>query len=203
MPQPATSKPVLAVDIDDTMVTSEAALAAYHNHLFPEMPSVLGGFYEFDFENADPGYRKKITEEITKLLKSDEFYKLQPEPGSQSAIKKLGQKYHLVLITARPSFMQKRTVEWIEQHFEGRFQESRFVGADVWGHVNLRATKKDALKELQASIFIEDSLKHVTDAAKLGIRGVLFGDYTWNRTDDLPKGVVRAKDWAEVEKILL
>lgn len=52
-------------------------------------------------------------------------------------------------------------------------------------------------KELIASD-IDDQLKHCQAAASLGIKAVLLGDYPWNRTEKLPSGVTRCKDWPAV-----
>jgi hypothetical protein len=45
---------------------------------------------------------------------------------------------------------------------------------------------------------IDDQPKHCVAAADIGIKALLFGEYSWNRTDTLPVGVARVKDWVAV-----
>lgn len=59
-------------------------------------------------------------------------------------------------------------------------------------------TKGELAKSIGADYIIDDQIKHVLAAAELGIRGILFGDYAWNKADVLPDNVTRVNDWQEV-----
>ncbi len=202
MNQPvASSRPTLAIDIDDTLVTSEAALRANHNQKFPQV-SVLGSFYTQDFTRANAS-TADIEAEVQRFFDSDEFYDLHPFKGAATAIDHLAAHYKLVLITARPQYTQARTMQWVDQHFPGSFASTRFVGTDEHQKTDLQQGKQEALRELGVTILIDDNLRHCEEAAAEGIQALLFGEYGWNRAASLAPGITRVRDWAEVEAQLL
>ena len=43
-----------------------------------------------------------------------------------------------------------------------------------------------------------DQLKLCRAAADLGMDALLFGDYSWNKIEELPDNTARCKDWKEV-----
>lgn len=199
---PASSdKPILAIDIDDTLVTSEAALRANHNQKFPQI-SVLSSFYSQDFTRHGNA-ANDIEAEIRRFFDSDEFYQLLPLEGAAEAVDRLAQRYELILVTARPKYTLSRTMQWINQHFPNRFQDAVFVGTDEHQKIDLQRSKNPILHKMGVEVLIDDNLKHSIEAAESGIRTILFGEYGWNQSDALPAGVQRAADWRAVEDILL
>jgi hypothetical protein len=86
--------------------------------------------------------------------------------------------------------------------FPGIFNgDIHYVG--IWGsgaHIlnKLRQTKAELCRELDIDYLIDDQLKHCIGVAEIGIRALLFGDYSWNQVNQLPKMVTRVKDWAAV-----
>jgi hypothetical protein len=66
-----------------------------------------------------------------------------------------------------------------------------------------RRTKLDVLNELDAVGIIDDSLRTTSQVAESGRKALLFGDYAWNRSEDLPHGVKRFVDWQSIVESLV
>jgi len=103
-------------------------------------------------------------------------------------------------VTSRRRLIETDTHEWLAKHYQGIFSEIHFAGfwddPKAWRH---DASKADIFQEIGASYLIDDQLKHCLGAAKLGVKGLLFGDYRWNQTNTLPAGVERCVTWADVQ----
>jgi hypothetical protein len=69
---------------------------------------------------------------------------------------------------------------------------------DVITKDSIHQTKGELLKSLGAQYHIDDQPKHCISALQQGIQPLLFGDYSWNRSVELPEGIVRVKNWQEV-----
>ena len=128
-----------------------------------------------------------------------------PVEGAVQAINELGKRYKLVLVTSRRNFAEELTRNWLKQYFEYPFDT--IVFADFWDDIknskdgHLRH-KGDLFAQVGADIVIDDQLKHCEAAAEAGIQAILFGDYAWNKIDELPNGIIRRKDWIEIVKHL-
>ena len=111
----------------------------------------------------------------------------------------------MVIVTSRRKFAEELTLNWLKQHFDYPFEQ--IVFADFWddfqkskdGHLR---HKGELFTQVGADFVIDDQLKHCVAAAEQGVQAILFGDYPWNETDELPNGVIRYKDWAEVVESL-
>ncbi len=116
-------------------------------------------------------------------------------------LKKLKDNYSLVVVTSRRKHVETETLEWIQRHFEGIFDEIHFAGffddlnSGRWQH-----TKAEIVAELGAEYLIDDQLKHCVATAEAGINAVLFGEYHWNQTEALPAGITRCAHWYDVER---
>ena len=58
-------------------------------------------------------------------------------------------------------------------------------------------TKADLAKDLDIDFLIDDQIKHVKACAELGIKGLLYGDYSWNKTDEIFPNITKVKNWQE------
>jgi 5'(3')-deoxyribonucleotidase len=198
---PKSSRPVLAVDIDDVLVPHESLLVEQvRKHVTPDYP--FESMYELKLSKQPEAYRNQLIELLSDYLISDEFFRIGPIKEAAAALTRLKRRYHLVIASARPVIIKMSTQQWLQQHFPDTFRDIGFVNVEKWG-VGHTVIKDPLLEQLGADILIDDSLRHITSAAANGISGILFGDYTWNQTDKLPDGVKRAKDWRAVEEILL
>jgi uncharacterized HAD superfamily protein len=121
-------------------------------------------------------------------------------------LQRLARSYNLVVVTSRRSLIRPETDRWLERYFPGIFQGIHYAGiydSDDHIHNKLKQTKAELCRELGVDYLIDDQLKHCVAAAEIGIKVLLFGDYNWNKADQLPDGIVRVKDWDEVERYFI
>src|SRR5207302_7910480 len=99
----------------------------------------------------------------------------------------------------RPGFVDKVTRRWINRNFSGIFEDVIFVSS----YYKDGRLKGEVCKEIGASVLIDDHLYHAADVVKYGVKCLLFGDYPWSESEELPPGIIRVRNWDEVLKILL
>ena len=114
-------------------------------------------------------------------------------------LKELAKDYTLVITTARHRELTDLTKKWIDTYYQGIFADIHHVG--IWDTVHPHAntfTKADICRQIGASFLIDDQSKHCNAVQEAGIQAVMFGDYSWNRDDELVEGVVRCSNWPAV-----
>jgi 5'(3')-deoxyribonucleotidase len=200
-----TKKPVIAVDIDDVLVPTDRYVAMRLEERFGcrirpaevRTKKLIGEVMELTGQSE-----REVAAAVQEVLLSPEFAGVPPMEGTDRVLRKLGRTYEIVTITARSPEFQEPTRVWVKRHFSDLVSSMYFPNnvalTDAFVHVD----KNAALKETGAVWLIDDSPSHF-DLGGLEIRGILFGDYPWNRVAELPAGVVRAVDWGEVEKLLM
>ena len=143
--------------------------------------------------------REKLKRRIDWLDKSDIKINVNKDTYVKDVLNRLKDKYKLIIVTSRRQSIKKETNTWVERNFKGIFDNIHHAG--IWDDLPkdaYRQTKADILKKLGANYLIDDQPKHCIAAAKIGIRSLLYGEYPWNIKVELPKDVVRVKNWSEV-----
>lgn len=188
-------KPILALDLDELLFPFAENFLKYVNN-------ERGTGFSID---DIPGYLFKglpdiPLPEVLQLIGA--FLTrtgLQPLPlqGAVEAVEQLKHQFELVVVTARYDELKEATLAWLQTYFPDMFERIVLCNSFAVTRPNTR-TKVDVCLELGAVALVDDSVAHVTEMATDGKRGVLFGDYPWNQTDELPEGVTRARNWDEV-----
>lgn len=194
---------ILAIDIDNVLAASAESFLEISNKLFGD--HITFADFNEDWQTMW-GVDHEEAERRGEVLRAHKYQKdYLPVEGAVSAINELGKRYKLVLVTSRRKFAEELTQNWLKQHFDYPFDT--IVFADFWddtktskdGHLR---HKGDLFTQVGADFVIDDQLKHCIAAAEQGAQAILFGDYPWNQIDELPSGILRCKDWAEVVKSL-
>ena len=192
------AKPIIAVDIDDVLSASAEEFIAFSNQHFDTQLTIDD--YDEDWLKV---WRVDLAEGLRRrdkyfALSNREHYMIKVD--AQKALRLLAARFKLVVVTSRLTILTAPTQRWLNHHFAGLFEAVEFTGTyEGDGNVNrVTHTKTELLQQLGASFLIDDQLKHCTSAAEVGIAGVLFGNYSWNQSKNLPKGVTRCTDWATV-----
>ncbi|MCA9327102.1 hypothetical protein KDA14_01085 [Candidatus Saccharibacteria bacterium] len=192
-------KLIIAVDIDDVLAAEAEFVIKYSNAEWGH-ELTLDDYTEhwafWGYEHTHPEFERRAA----KLHEPGIVSKYRIIPGSMDVLKKLSRQYELIIVTSRRRRVEEETRQWLNMHFPGVFSEVVLTG--FWDEVQ-RAdrhllSKGSLLKDKQVSYVIDDQPKHCLSAAEHGIKAVLYGDYAESRGIDLPKGVVRCKDWREV-----
>ena len=102
-------------------------------------------------------------------------------------------KHELHLITARPQSSEVITMAMLDNYLASCFQSVEHVGHD--------RSKGEICAQIGADVLIDDNMKHLVSALEHGVpaNGALhFGDYPWNKQENLPDGVVKCLNWKQI-----
>ncbi|MBX4197548.1 hypothetical protein KW801_03275 [Candidatus Saccharibacteria bacterium] len=197
MPNPA-NKPIIAVDIDDVIYPLVPSLIEYldteHKVRLTEED-----FLEYDLRKVWSGGPVEAAK-IFEHYKESSGVQIAPLEDAQKALHTLSKKYDIIVMTSRDISTFPRTHNWITHHFPDIFKDVQLLGNR--SDSQTFRPKAEVCVELGVYCLIDDNLKHAVETYQAGIRVILFGDYPWNQTNELPKGVTRVKDWQGVLKEL-
>ena len=101
-----------------------------------------------------------------------------------------------MVVTARDTILERVTRDWLKKHFGELFADAHFTAR--YSLDGKSQTKTAVCLAIGAGYLVDDALDLSIDAAKAGIKVLLFGDYPWNQTKKLPRGIARVKNWQEV-----
>ena len=192
-------KKVIAVDIDDVLADNAQGFIEFSNRQWGTSLTI------HDYTEHWAELWQCDMDEVLRRSKifhdSDAMARYAHKPEAEPVLRNLVEDYTLVNTTSRKSLTAGITRTFIETNYGGIFSAIHHAGFfDDDTNIGLHETKADLCMRIGASYLIDDQLKHCRAAANVGITAVLFGDYPWNRTSDLPPGVARAHDWDEVQE---
>lgn len=192
------SKLTIAVDVDDTIARSAESWVSYSNKTWGTQLTVDDYLENWTimWGISDDEVRERAYHLHTNGVVST----FSPYEEAKSVLQQLSKKYRLIVVTSRNSLTKDHTLEWLNEHFGGVFDEIHMTGFYDNGNLaGVHQTKDQLLGELGANYLIDDQPKHCFAAAAAGIPAVLFGNYAWTRAVDiLPEGVTKAANWTEV-----
>lgn len=197
-----TSKPIVAIDIDDVLADTTDALRIWGNQrsdkqLTPQDFMIDAEYWAYYGEvwKRHELHHLKYEEFEDELIMSQKSIPLIP--GAAMALKELQKEYHVVLITSRNPDLERSTREWLAPYIEGDIE--LYLARSI-KRPEVTETKGEICARLGASILIDDSVEHVTSALEHGIEAILFGNYGWQ--SHVPKGAVRKESWSDVLEYL-
>lgn len=204
------NKPVLSIDIDDVLAPSAQAFIDFSNKKWGTHLS-LEDYDEHWSKVWQIDNQRELEDRVKAIDKADFYGRGCPHPQDQQskeALNRLKLKFKIITITSRRSIKKDGTVEWLEKHYPGIFDDYIFAG--IWDNINsnegwkdrINKNKGSLLKELNVAWHIDDQPKHCIGAEENGIDSILFGDYGWNQDFKLGPRMRRASNWLEVEDIL-
>lgn len=196
-PAQSSSKPVLAIDLDDTLVDNAIHVIEAYNRIEGGTISLNDVYVAQKLGDPLHGWHHNRDEAriwIRDYLVSEEgLAESRPLPETIAALKQLAEQYELWIVTGRNLTWQKGTKEWVDRYLPGLFAGIRHCGD---------TPKSEVCAEINAHTIIDDSPYYLSFCVKAGMQAILFGEYPWNA--DAPEaGITRAKDWDEVVEVLL
>ena len=198
---PQGDKPVLAVDVDDVLYPLVSLFVEYHN-TYHGTTTAAEQFHHYVFEKDLDITKDQFIERFRAFGAAGGFVDGPPMADTQEAIRRLSEKYDLVIVTSRWQDWEEDTIAWLKEHFPDSFSKIHFANSHTW-HRGDKLDKASICQELGAVAFLDDSPKNVELVSNVGIKSLLFGDYPWNRNAQLPANGQRVKDWNEVREVLL
>ena len=192
--------PVIAVDLDDVLASSAQGFVDYSNKRWGTRLTVEDYTEHWhEMWSTDHAETVRCARDVYSSGTIGEFIHFDE---ALPVLKELSKRYDLVITTSRNRVALEETEGWIKNHFEDIFSDVHFAGIwDDWARKQrtleqaAKLTKAELPKGIGATYLIDDPPKHWFGAAKVGVKCLLYGDYSWNRNLKLPDGVTRVKDW--------
>jgi len=194
------TRKIIAVDIDDVLADNAKGFAEFSNSRWG------GALTQDDYD--EHWARVWGVSEREARQRADIFHRegavvsYSHNESATTVLRKLRKKYQLVIVTSRRRSIEVHTNEWIHRHYPGIFSEDTIHFAGIWdGEISQATnylTKGDLCASLGVHYLIDDQLKHCVAVAERGMSAILYGDYTWNRSDTLAEGVMRLNTWQQI-----
>lgn len=191
------AKPLIALDIDDTLADStETIITSVNSHFDANIPreayfkpGEYWGYYkrvwaEHGLELNEEDLDEKMVADMTELALL---------PSALFVVNQLSDRYDFVIVTARNPKREELTRTWLRQALPDHDIDVHFSEAH---RDESKMTKGQICKKLGAQYLIDDNVGHCEGAAAEGITAVLFGEYGWH--EGAPDHLVRCKDWPAV-----
>jgi uncharacterized HAD superfamily protein len=195
----AKNKLVIAVDIDDVIAASAPAFVEYSNNKYGTHLTVND--YQEHWGEMWKVERDEVMKRAVEYHESGHHATYEVIDDALNSLKKLKERFKLVVLTTRRNSINQLTKDWINKFYPDIFDDFVFTGFfDNPEKSGVGMTKAELAKSIGAQYLIDDQPKHILASADIGIKGLLFGDYAWNRAVSLPENVTRVKNWEEVLK---
>jgi hypothetical protein len=192
-------KQVVVIDIDEVLQPFFHPFHIHHDEQYGTTITKSDPQDRYYLEQFTGDPSEVVERKLEAYVKTEDFTKIKPLRGAVEAVLWLRQHdFEPVVITARQPFFVKATHNFLDAHFPQAFKGVHFISHHVGSSLTPAASKLDICKELGAAYVIDDNVGTATLCAEAGIKAILFGDYSWNQSGDLPEGVTRCKDWAAV-----
>lgn len=190
-------KRVIAVDFDDVVVETGPLIVKHYNETYgTKVP--LTALYSQDVSLWGADSLQTVLRRIDAFEMSEDYLTQTRLLSNPYTLRSLARSHELHIVTGRPSHMQTVTASAIRLYVPDIFHEVHYTG--IFGK-NPR-TKSDVCLAIGADLLIDDHIAHAHDVTRFGIDVLLFGDYPWNRHDDIPPRTRRVRDWDEVAQYL-
>ncbi|XP_074581108.1 uncharacterized protein LOC141837632 [Curcuma longa] len=199
-------KLIVAVDVDEVLGSFLSVLNKFIADRYSSNHSVAE-YYVYEFFKVWKCSRAEADIRVHEFFKTSYFKSgIRPIPGAQHALHNLSTFCNLSVVTSRQNAIKDHTVEWIEEHYPGLFQEIYFGNHFALDGVS--RPKSDICRSLGAHVLIDDNPKYAIECAEIGMRVLLFdyhNSYPWCKSDSAISHplVTKVHNWQEVELQLL
>jgi uncharacterized HAD superfamily protein len=133
---------VIAVDVDDVLAANAQGFAEFSNerwgtHLKPEDYSEhWGELWQTDQAESERRAQEFIT--------SGAMGRYRHDATAVEVLRRLKERFELVVVTSRRLVVEKETTAWLDQYFAGVFAEVHYAGIwDKFWHNRHTATKAE------------------------------------------------------------
>ncbi|XP_021804604.1 uncharacterized protein LOC110748929 [Prunus avium] len=199
-------KVVVAVDVDEVLGNFVSALNRFIADRYSSHHSV-SEYHVYEFFKIWNCSRDEADIRVHEFFETSYFKTgIHPLPGAQETIHKLSGFCDLSVVTSRQNAIKDHTIQWIEKHFPGLFQEIHF--GNHFALDGESRPKSEICRSLGAKVLIDDNPRYALECAEAGIRVLLFdyeNSYPWCKTESIIQHplVTKVHNWEAVEKHLM
>ncbi|KAK4564996.1 hypothetical protein RGQ29_006871 [Quercus rubra] len=204
--RPLPDKVVVAVDVDEVLGNFVSALNRFIADRYSSNHSV-SEYHVYEFFKIWNCSRDEADIRVHEFFKTSYFKMgIQPLPGAQRALHKLSRYCNLSIVTSRQNAIKDHTIDWIEKHYPGLFQEIQF--GNHFALDGESRPKSEICRSLGAKVLIDDNPKYAIECAEAGIKVLLFdyeNSYPWCKIESVNQHplVTKVYNWDEVEQQLI
>lgn len=192
----------IAVDVDEVLGRFVFALNKFCKENYG-MDYQVEDYWVYEFAKIWHCSQDESNHIVHEFFKSDHFNDGIPTiPGAFETLARMSKTYELVVVTSRQHVIQDLTLEWLDRHYAGIFEEVYFGN-----HFALHGTsrkKSEICRSVGAEILIDDNPNYALECAQAGIHVLLYDwdlSYPWSK---LPEGIshpliTRVADWDQAE----
>jgi uncharacterized HAD superfamily protein len=188
----------LAIDIDGVL--------AHPGKFIQAMCEIIGievAYEDFHDHRIDKVFGKSVEEITIAHEKIDTIFSFEdsaPRYGSKKALKRLAQKFEIIILTGRQGRYQEQTDRWIKKHF-GR-QQIIHASATNAPYANEKdTTKLDICRKLKIDYILEDNPYEINEILKTKTVPVCLA---WSvNTEFINHPRIFRGNWREVTEYLL
>jgi uncharacterized HAD superfamily protein len=181
----------IGVDCDDVLAQLYPAFFLYHNVIYGTTFTLektkkyyLWETYPFSYDH--------FLEEMQNFI-HQYGHKLLTLPNSNPTLQKLSDNNTLYVITSRPNEYKNLTLDWINTHYPGIFNDVFF--GNSFSPSGPTISKSQFCEDLSIDILIEDALHNAEECAEKC--EVLLLDYPWNSNSKHPS-IQRVSNWNQI-----
>lgn len=186
------TRQTIAVDIDDVLAAHAEAFVDHSNANYGTNITIEE--YIEEWSKLWGVGHDEVERRATEFHHPDIVGNFGAFEAALPVLNSLKENRNLVIVTARRKKLLDTTRNWLSHHFDGVFSEIHFV--PIW-EPNNTVTKADICTSIGPQYLIDDLVRHCNLAAEVGIRPLLFGNYSWNQGES-QQDVTRVKNWQEV-----
>ncbi len=186
-------KESVAIDLDDVLAAHVESFVEFSNANYGTSLGVED--YSDHWADLWGVEHDELERRATEFHIPETVAAFEVKEEAKTALQKLSDGHDLYIVTARSLHLVDTTIDWVNKHFAGLFKDTHFV--PIWEPSNT-ITKADICRQIGASCLIDDLARHCNVAVQGGIKAILFGDYAWNRNEEIVDGVTRCKTWDDV-----
>lgn len=202
------NKPILAVDVDDTIAHLMVAVCQFYKDTYPVPHFEIHDYHTLEFHVVWGGTRDEADQKVEEFYKSEHMKSgIKPIAGALEELRRLKEHFDLHIVTARPHYIRQQTIDWITEHFGSDLFTDYHFG-NLYGLSGVRKRKSQMCHEIGAVCLVDDSANYALDCAGHKLPVLLFGNYAWNTNDDLNmvlaahNCVHRVSNWTEAGAML-
>ncbi|KAJ0983745.1 hypothetical protein J5N97_002101 [Dioscorea zingiberensis] len=201
-----TEKLVVAVDVDEVLGSFLTAMNKFIAHRY-FLNHSLADYYVYDFSKIWNCSQAEADIRVHEFFETSYFKMgIHPIPGAQHSLQSLSSFCNLYVATSRQNAIKDHTLEWIEKHYPGLFQEVHF--GNYFALDGQSKPKSEICRSLGAQVLIDDNPQYALECAEAGIEVLLFDydySYPWCKAVSVASHplVTKVHNWQEVEQHLL
>ena len=190
------AKKKLGIDFDDVLIDFITHLMYFHNETYGTS-FTKDHVTTWDLHDVWNISEEEAIKRTHEFVISSQHLNIIPTNGAVETLKRLSEKFELIIITARDGSQSDSANQLIEKYFGTIFSSVHFL----YENGVKKSTKGELCKDLNIDFFVDDSISNVKNTHEAGITTFLF-DTPWNKDFNDPD-ITRVRSWKEIESILI